>query len=1093
MRKFFSFAGLASLLALAFFPMRAAGQEQAGDPLWLRYAAVSPDGGKIAFCYMGDIYIVPAKGGQARQLTSNPAYDYMPVWSPDGSKIAFGSDREGSIDIYCVDSKGGNPVRLTTHSGSEVPLAFTSRNTVLFRAFDMPPVSSRYFPDATFQQVYEVDLQAHRPVLFSASPMDAVSLAPDGKLLYQDVKGYEDPWRKHHTSSVTRDIFLFADGKHVRLTDYEGEDLFPAWAPGENAFYYLSEREGTFNVYKQEAEPGASPRKLTDFATHPVRYLSVAADGTLCFTYNGEIYTMKEGGQAEKVEVRILADNAVASLVKSLRRNGATEVSVSPKQDEVAFVLGGDVYVTSVEYATTKRITNTPQTERSVDFAPDGRSLAYASERDSVWQVYQAVLTEKDEDMFTYATSIKEENLVNDPSPCFYPQYSPDGKEVAFLRNRTEICVVNLKSGKIRTVMDGKYEYSYQDGDQSFSWSPDSKWILTGYIGTGGWLHHDLALVKADGSQQIHNLTNSGYSEEYGKFVLGGKAMMFLSDRSGYRSHGSWGAETDVYIMFFDKEAYEKFLMDKEELGLLAKREEKEKKGKENAKKDSADAKPAKVEALEFDFDHLEDRTLRLTYVSDDIGDMVMDAKGEKLYYVAPYNGKSALWVKDLKTSATELKIANLGSYGLMDLDGKGDNAYMVASGGSIKKISLSTGKTENVPFEALHENRPFEQRDYLLRHIWRQVKDKFYDPDLRGMDWKGFYENYRKFLPHINNGYDFSVMASELLGELNASHTGCRFFGARTRPMPTASLGFFVDRSYQGDGLRIAEILHNSPLELCGQEIHPGDRVMAIDGTGIEAGDDYFPLLEGKAGKPIRLTVQPAKGKPFEVVVKPIGAYRLSELLYQRWVKRNELLVDSLSGGRIAYVHIEGMDSKSFRRVYRQLLNDRNRNKEAVIVDTRNNGGGWLHDDVATLLSGKKYAEFKPRGQYVTDEPYTKWTKPSCMLVSENNYSDAHGTPWVYQQLGIGKLIGAPVPGTMTAVWWEMLPGNYVFGIPQVGVTGKDGRYLENQDLIPDVIVYNTPETLLQGRDLQIEKAVEVMLQEADARKAEAGRGNSR
>ncbi|MDE7150481.1 MAG: peptidase S41, partial [Bacteroidales bacterium] len=246
----------------------------------------------------------------------------------------------------------------------------------------------------------------------------------------------------------------------------------------------------------------------------------------------------------------------------------------------------------------------------------------------------------------------------------------------------------------------------------------------------------------------------------------------------------------------------------------------------------------------------------------------------------------------------------------------------------------------------------------------------------------------------------------------------------------------------------------------------------------------DYYRMLEGKVGVKPRFTGQPAKGKVFDVTVKPISSGAQYDLLYHRWVKRNEALVDSLSNGRLAYVHIEGMDSPSFRRVYRQLLNDKNRNREAVIVDTRHNGGGWLHDDVATLLSGKRYVRFSPRGQYVSDEPYSKWTKPSCMLVGENNYSDAHGTPFVYKALGIGKLIGAPVPGTMTAVWWESLPGGYVFGIPQVGTLDENGNYLENQELQPDILIYNTPETMAAGRDLQIEKAVEVMLQEADALK---------
>ncbi|MDE7149626.1 MAG: peptidase S41, partial [Bacteroidales bacterium] len=685
-------------------------------PLWLRYPAVSPDGKQIAFGYEGDIYVVPVEGGAARQRTTNPAYDARPVWSPDGSRIAFMSDREGSRDIYVVSVEGGAAKRVTTRSGVEIPYAFLSDNTIIFGTAAMPTDMDRQMPQSTYPQLYKVSADGGRPELYQAQPMLDISLAPDGRILYNDSKGYEDPWRKHHTSSVTRDIYLYDNGTYTRLTEFKGEDRNPVWASDYKNYYYLSEQDGSFNVYKREAAAGSKAAQLTDFQTHPVRFLSVSNDNLLCFTYNGEIYTMREGAQPVKLNVKIVSDPSEKELVKKILRSGATEIAVSPEGKEIAFVLKGDVYVTSVEYETTKQVTNTPEYERNIDFAPDGRSIAYASERDGLWQVYQTSIVSKDEKSFAYATELKEENLTKSDATSFYPKYSPDGKSLAFLRNRTEICVLDLKSGKVRTAMDGKYEYSYTDGDQAFCWSPDSRWILTGYIGIGGWNHHDLAMVKADGSGEIHNLTNSGYSEHNGQWVLGGKAMMFISDRNGYRSHGSWGSEDDIYLMFFDREAYERFKMDKESVALADEKKEAEKSKKE--KKEEADStadKKDKVEPLEFDWDYLDERTVRLTSV-DNVVDMFLDKDGEKLYYIAPEQGKFALWCKNLREGKTEIKVRDVG-YGSL-LPTKDGSAFFMLGRNGIQKITAASGEVESVDFAAAHTAYPAKERAYWFNHI---------------------------------------------------------------------------------------------------------------------------------------------------------------------------------------------------------------------------------------------------------------------------------------------------------------------------------------------------------------------------------------
>ena len=1059
------------------------------DPLWMRYPAISPNGETIAFTYKGDIYTVPANGGKATQLTTHPAHDTRPIWSPDGSKIAFASDRNGNFDIFIMDMEGGSPKQLTTHSANEYPETFSDAKHILYSAAIQQDAKDSQFPSGQFPQIYRIGINGGRPELYSSLAMESLALNKKGdKLLYQDKKGYEDPWRKHHQSSITRDIWLCTlDREHSfqKITSFKGEDRNPVWATDGSSFYYLSEEKGSFNIFKNDLT-GRNSRQITNHTMHPVRFLTSDNNGNLCYGYDGEIYTVKEGTQPKKVDVQIISDKVENDLIHQLKASGATDIAVSPNGKEVAFIVRGDVYVTSVDYETTKQITNTPQQERDLDFSPDGRSLVYSAERGETWGVYQSSLVRKNDKYFTYAQELKEEPLVVNSQTSFQPMYSPDGKEVAFLENRTTLRVINLKNKQVRTVLDGKYNYSYADGDQYYQWSPDSKWFLAKYIAIGGWNNTDIVLVKADGSGEMTNLTESGYSDNNAKWVLDGKAMIWSSDRAGYRSHGSWGAEDDIYIMFFDGEAYDKFRLTKEEQALLD--EEKEDKDKDEKDKDSKkdkdkddDKKDEKadkpVEPLKFDLANRKDRIMRLTVNSSFLGDAVLTQKGDKLYYCAAFENGYDLWEHTFKENTTKLLIKGVGG-GTMFPDKKGENIFLV-SGGQLKKIEIKDSKTKPIAFKAEFSYRPAKEREYIFHHTWRQVLDKFYDPKIHGINWAGYGKAYEKFLPHINNNYDFAEMLSEMLGELNGSHTGARYRSASSAPA-TASLGAFYDNNYTGDGLKIEEIIAKGPLTKADTKIKPGCIIEKIDGTNIKSGEDYYPLLSGKAGKQVLLSVyDPATKERFEEQVKPITYGTQSDLLYKRWVEQKRQMVDKLSNGKIGYVHVKGMNSESFRDTYSELLG-RCREKEAVIVDTRHNGGGWLHEDLAILLSGELYAKFTPRGQFIGNDPFNRWLKPSCVLMCEDNYSNAHGFPWTYKTLKIGKLIGAPVPGTMTAVWWEtQIDPSIVFGIPQVGMQDMQGRYLENQQLEPDIEVYNSPESQLRGEDHQLEEAVKEMLKE--------------
>jgi len=1036
-------------------------------PQWVRRSAISPDGKTIAFSYKGDIYTVPSGGGLALQITSNKAYESDPFWTADGKQIVFSSWREGSKDIFVTRAEGGTPLRLTDMPGSETPLAVSKDGYVYFTWYTTELMSPGFDGFPGDPSLYRTNLEGKAPELVTSLTISAMNIGPDGTILYEDWKGYEDPLRKHHTSSVTRDIWKW-DGKaaFTKLTTYNGEDRNPVIGPDGDTFYYLSEENGkNINVFRSSISNPGERTQLTFYDKNPARFLSVAGDGTLCYSYNGELFTIKDGKQS-KVEITIFRDEADKA-VNQMQMKSASAMAVSPDGKEIALVIRGDVFVTSVEFATTRRITNTPEQERGVSFSKDGRELYYASERNGCWSIYKSSLVNKEDKCFTYSASFKEERVSPEGETSFQVKVSPDGKHIAYLRDRTELVVMPVSGGKPRSLHKG-INYSYVDGDQRFEWSPDSQYILTNWQADGGWNNDDVAVIEVS-SGKITNLTRSGYSDGDFRWALGGKAMTWESDKNGFRSHGSWGAQGDIYIMFFDGKAYTDFGRSKEqkEIDKMLLGEKKAEKEEKKAQKDSL---ANKVEKVELDLENRDVRIKRLTRFSNMMGDHFLTPDGAKLYFTQRLEKGFDLCMLDIeKGDITVVKKGVMGSF-FPAPDGK---SIFIFRGSQLSKLDTGTNKDKSVSFSGDYEFKPQQERQYIFEHCWKQVKEKFYDPSLHGLDWDYYHDNYASKLSSINNDFDFVDLLSEMLGELNGSHTGARYRAPGSHQL--GHIGIIADSQYKGDGIKIAEVLPGGAISNTDSGIKAGDIITSVEGHQIKAGENWLENFYDKVDKKLLITVK-SGGKTKELFVTPTATD--SKLLYKRWVRQREELVDKLSGGKVGYVHIQGMDSPSFRELYSKALG-KYRNADALIVDTRHNGGGWLHDDLVTFLGGKEYCLFTPRGQYIGHEPFNKWTKRSCVLMGEDNYSDASGFPYAYRSLGLGKLIGAPVPGTMTAVWWEnQVNGLIVFGIPQVGNWGvKDQTYLENFQVEPDILIYNDPASTISGRDLQLEAAVAEML----------------
>ena len=663
--------------------------------------------------------------------------------------------------------------------------------------------------------------------------------------------------------------------------------------------------------------------------------------------------------------------------------------------------------------------------------------------------------------------------------------------------------VLNLETKKVRQVTDGSTWYN-TGGGFDYEWSPDGKWFTLEFIGNRHDPYSDIGIVSAQGGA-ITNLTNSGYMSGSPRWVLDGNAVLFQTERYGMRAHASWGSQQDVMLVFLNQDAYDRYRLSKEDFELLKEFEKEQKKAKEKdeKKKDEKKKDAGKDKKKDGDKDGdngksdkdkeskkeivvelkgIEDRIVRLTPNSSDLGSAIVSKDGENLYYFSAFEGGYDLWKMNLREKETKrLHKLNTGWVSLsMDKDG---NIFLLGSR-NMQKMDAKSDALKPISYQAEMKMDLAAEREAMFDHVYKQQQKRFYNLNMHGVNWDEISAAYRKFLPHIDNNYDFAELLSEWLGELNVSHTGGRYF-ANGKGDVTSNLGLLFDWEYRGKGMRIAEVIEKGPFDHSRTKVKEGCIIEKINGQEISQENDITVLLNNKAGKKTLISLyDPQSKERWEEVVMPISGGRLNGLLYNRWVKQRAAEVEKWSNGRLGYVHIQSMGDGSFRTVYSDILGKYN-NCEGIVIDTRFNGGGRLHEDIEILFSGQKYFTQVVRGREACDMPSRRWNKPSIMLQCEANYSNAHGTPWVYKHRNIGKLVGMPVPGTMTSVSWETLQDpSLVFGIPIVGYRLADGSYLENSQLEPDIKVANSPETVVKGEDTQLKAAVDELLKEIDSKK---------
>lgn len=1058
---------------------------------WIRYAAISPDGNKIAFTSKGDIYTCNVNGANLKAITFNKAHDFMPVWSNDGKKLAFASNRYGNFDIFVVEIASGKEQRLTFHSNNEYPYTFTNDDKeIIFGAQRLDAKKHRQYPTGSQPEVYQVPIVGGMVKQLWTIPAEDIKIRKDGKeLIYHDKKGGENYFRKHHKSAITRDIWKYNvdSKKHTMLTTFYGEDRNPVYAPDQKTIYYLSEKSGTFNIHKFNIDNATNDTQITTFKTHPIRYLSISNTGVLCFTYNGYLYTKQANEDAKKVNVNINNANR-SNIFEILPISGnISEMAVSPNGKEVAYIVRGEVFVSSVKSKASKRITNTAAEERFLSFSPDGNAIMYSSERNGKWGIYQTKKQNKNEIYFYASTILTEEKLIVNDNENYQGKYSPDGKSIAYVENRNWLNIYNIAGKSSINLLNNKDLYYMDDGDKYFEWSRDSKWLLIEFSPI--MANTEVMLLAADGSKKMINLSESGYTDSNPKWANKGTQILWFSNINGLKSYATSGrTQSDVYSIFLTGESWDKSNLSKADYELekdieAKEKEEKEKKEKEKAEKSkkskSKKNKEAKIDSLavKIDWEGLKDRKKRLTAYSSDISSVVLSKDGETMYYIAQFKDNSALWSMKLREDKIE-KILDLeSSGGKLQWDKEMKQLFMLADG-KIFLVDLEKKKNKAISTDNEMELDLAGERFQMFNHVWRRTKSMFYVSNMHNVDWDAMKENYQAKLSSIANDFEFTELLSEMLGELNVSHCGARYRYKMPNAGKTASLGIFIDYNYTGEGIKIDEIIKGGPLDKSKFKIKAGMIIKKINGLEIKKNVDFAKYLNRIEGKFTALhIIDNQSNTTYNITVKPISLGAENKLLYKRWVKQNEKDVEKLSGGKLAYVHIPSMGDSPYRNVYDRVLG-KYYDKKALIVDTRFNGGGDLVGDLSMFLTGTHFMDYANETKVVGHEPVFRWTKPSVAMINEANYSDGHCFSCMYQDLKIGEMVGMPVPGTCSFAGWEMLQnGNIVWGSVPVSVKNMKGEWLENKETTPEYKIKNMPGIIDEGKDQQLEKAVEVLL----------------
>jgi tricorn protease len=1072
--------------------------------------------GKIVFSYLGDLWTVNEDGSHPQRITVHSARDIHPRFSPDGKWIAFSSDRSGNNDVFVMPAEGGKARQLTYHSGGDLVVGWSrDSKKVIFQ-------SSRGMMYPGIPNLYEVPLSGGGEQPINTDWGYWGSYSPDGQKLAFN----RHPmvwWRKHYRGSYAADLWVMdlAGNKFRRLIDNDVADeekannLWPMFGQGGD-IYFVSDRatkakSGTPQVLKSVNniwKVNDSTGQLTQVTHHTSGALfwpGMSADGkVIVYEENFGLWKLDTGtGQSSEVKISVTADDQDNNHETLTFNSECDSFHVSPSGKRAVINVHGELFTIATDKGEIRRLTQTPHIrEQQPAWSPDGKWIAYVGEKDGLEQVIICDETGGQVKQLSSGDSLK--NLI---------RWSPDGSAMLWAASDNKLYKHTLADGKTVVITAA----GMAPGDPGVSnprWSPDGKWIS--FTKSDRNMLPHVYVMPAGGGEAKRITSPDAFSDTGAVWTPDGKYIVYLSTMdvgSGPISPGNKMTSQLFVVPLLpeDKDLDDKNIDSEEEALRKAAADKAAKGGKGST---------AAVE-VKIDFNKIGRRSRPLTKSGDNIGAMAVTPDGKSVVFVTSgTEGGSALqsiWSINIAGGqATRIvqggqlgdeaggkgkKGGGGGGGGFNSLqfakDGRmlfykqGKSIYTVAVGagaGDAPAAKGGQGATTSggrkINFVAKVEVDHRAQRQQVFLEAWRVMRHRFYDAGLHGADWDKVRAMYEPLLLHVADTEELHNVVSMMLGELNASHTGISGGGkAVTGGNPTRHPGFEMTPDKSGY-YKVTHVYKNGPCDKDSVKLDAGNFILSINGTAVKSGDNYWKLFTQAPGTRFEFVVnsKPALDGAWTIKVTPIAVAQLGNLQYEKWVDERRQMVDRMTQGLVGYLHIRQMDEKSLRQFERDLA--MLSGKKALIIDQRFNPGGNIDQELLAILQQKQYQKTQQRGSMEITRPLRGFFGPMVVMANERSTSDAEVFPDGFRTLKLGKVVGVTTYGAVIGTGSHQLMDGSALRTPGSGLWNVNGTNLENNGVVPDVYVDNSPEDFFRGRDAQIEKAIEVLREEMARRK---------